>query len=34
MTQGRGTFTMEPSHYEEAPKTIEAQIIEGRAQVR
>jgi len=27
MTQGRGTFYMEPSHYEEVPKNITEQII-------
>ena len=30
ITQGRGTFTMEFSHYEEVPKNIEAQIVEGK----
>jgi len=30
MTQGRGTFTMEFSHYEEVPKNIEQLIIEGK----
>ena len=30
MTQGRGTFTMEFSHYEEAPKNIEQLIVEGK----
>jgi len=30
MTQGRGNFTMEFSHYEEVPKNIEAQIAEGK----
>lgn len=29
ITQGRGSFTMEFSHYEEVPKNIEQQIIEG-----
>jgi len=30
MTQGRGSFTMEFSHYEEVPKSIEQMIIEGK----
>lgn len=30
LTQGRGSFTMEFSRYEPAPKNIEAGIIEGR----
>ncbi len=30
MTQGRGSFTMEFDRYEEVPKSVEAQIIEGR----
>ncbi|MCR4328318.1 MAG: elongation factor G [Patescibacteria group bacterium] len=30
MTQGRGSFTMEFSHYEPAPKNIEQQIVEGK----
>jgi len=30
MTQGRGSFTMEFSHYDEVPKNIEQQIAEGR----
>ncbi len=30
MTQGRGSFTMEFSHYEEVPGNIAAAIIEGR----
>ncbi len=30
MTQGRGSFTMEFAHYEEVPKNIEQQIIEGK----
>ncbi|MCD8340740.1 MAG: elongation factor G [Clostridiales bacterium] len=29
-TQGRGQYTMEPSHYEEVPKSIAADIISGR----
>ncbi len=30
MTQGRGSFTMEFSHYEEVPSNVSAQIIEGK----
>ncbi len=30
MTQGRGSFTMEFSHYEQVPSNIAQQIIEGR----
>ncbi|MCQ2441833.1 MAG: elongation factor G [Oscillospiraceae bacterium] len=30
-TQGRGQYTMEPSHYEEIPKSIAAEVIAGRA---
>jgi elongation factor G len=30
-TQGRGSFIMEPSHYEEVPKSIQEQIITARA---
>jgi elongation factor G len=30
LTQGRGFFYMEPSHYEEVPKNIQAKIIEER----
>ncbi|MCL5004798.1 MAG: elongation factor G, partial [Patescibacteria group bacterium] len=30
MTQGRGSFTMEFDRYEEAPKSVEQQIIEGK----
>ncbi|KKT84995.1 MAG: Elongation factor G, partial [candidate division WWE3 bacterium GW2011_GWC2_44_9] len=26
MTQGRGSFTMEPSHYAEVPASVSAQI--------
>jgi elongation factor G len=29
-TQGRGTYTMEPSHYTEVPKSIQDSIITGR----
>ncbi|MGB9706712.1 MAG: elongation factor G [Microgenomates group bacterium] len=31
MTQGRGTFYMEPSHYEEVPANIAQKIVEKRA---
>ncbi len=30
MTQGRGSFSMEFSSYEPAPKNVEAQIVEGK----
>ena len=30
-TQGRGTYAMEPSHYEEVPKTILDTIVATRA---
>ena len=30
-TQGRGTYSMEPSHYEEVPKSILEQIVASRA---
>lgn len=30
LTQGRGNFTMEFDHYEEVPKNIEQEIIEGK----
>jgi len=30
-TQGRGTYTMEPSHYSEVPKNIQETIIFGRS---
>ena len=30
-TQGRGTYSMEPSHYEEVPKSILDQIVSTRA---
>ena len=29
MTQGRASFTMEPSHYEEVPSNISAEIAAG-----
>jgi elongation factor G len=27
MTQGRGAFSMEPSHYEEVPKSVQEKVI-------
>ena len=30
ITQGRGSFTMEFDHYEEVPKNIETQVVEGK----
>jgi len=30
-TQGRGQYTMQPSHYEEVPKSIQEQIISSKA---
>jgi elongation factor G len=30
LTEGRGTFTMEFDHYEEAPQNIAQEIIEGK----
>ena len=30
-TQGRGTYAMEPSHYEEVPKSVLEQIVASRA---
>jgi len=30
LTQGRGFFYMEPSHYEEVPKNVQAKIVEER----
>jgi len=30
-TQGRGTFTMQTSHFEEVPKSIQEQILNGKA---
>ena len=30
LTQGRGTFTMEFEHYEEAPQSVAQEIIEGK----
>ena len=33
-TQGRGTYSMEPSHYEEVPKSILDTIVASRAKKR
>ena len=30
-TQGRGQYSMEPSHFAEVPKSIQESIISGRA---
>ena len=30
-TQGRGTYSMEPSHYEEVPKSVLEQIVASRS---
>ena len=30
-TQGRGTYSMEPSHYEEVPKSVLDQIVSERS---
>ena len=30
-TQGRGQYSMEPSHFAEIPKNIAAEIIAGKA---
>ncbi|MCI9177294.1 MAG: hypothetical protein HFJ28_01660, partial [Clostridia bacterium] len=30
-TQGRGTYSMEPSHYEEVPKSVFDTIVASRA---
>jgi elongation factor G len=30
-TQGRGTYSMEPSHYEEVPKSVLESIVSSRA---
>jgi elongation factor G len=30
MSQGRGTFSMEISHFEETPKNIQETVIGGR----
>ena len=29
-TQGRGQYTMQPSHYTEVPKSIQEKIIDSR----
>jgi elongation factor G len=31
MTQGRGVFSMEISHFEETPKSVQEEIIGNRA---
>ena len=31
MTQGRGSFTMEPSHYDEVPAQITEEIVKGKS---
>ena len=31
MTQGRGVYSMEPSHFAEVPKSIQEQIVTARA---
>jgi len=31
MTQGRATYYMEPSHYEEVPRNIQEKIVESRS---
>jgi elongation factor G len=31
MTQGRGQYSMEPSHFAEVPKSIQEEIITARA---
>ena len=31
-TQGRGQYTMEPSHYSEVPKSIQEKIVNERKQ--
>lgn len=30
ITQGRGSFTMEPSHYEEVPRSVQETILNGK----
>ena len=30
-TQGRGSYSMEPSHYEEVPKSVFESIVSSRA---
>ena len=34
LTQGRGTYTMEPSHYAEVPENIARSVIPGETTVR
>ena len=34
LTQGRGTYTMEPSHYAEVPETVARALIAGESTVR
>jgi elongation factor G len=31
LTQGRGNYSMEPSHYEEVPKAVSEKILEKKA---
>ena len=31
MTQGRGQYSMEPSHFAEVPKSIQEEIVSARA---
>ena len=33
MTQGRGTFILEPSHYEEVPKSVQDAVLKNRAPI-
>ena len=33
MTQGRGTFILEPSHYEEVPKNVQDAVLKNRATI-
>ena len=30
MTQGRGNYSMEPSHYAEVPKSVMDAIVQGK----
>jgi len=32
LSKGRASFYMEPSHYQEVPKNIQAKIIEGEVE--
>jgi len=34
LTQGRGTYTMEPSHYAEVPESVSRTVIPGETTVR